>query len=228
MNDKKLLPQSILFASLFVAMLWWIKLLEWGFDWSLYRLGVLPGAASGLAGILTAPLIHGSWEHLIANTLPLLLLGAVVLYGYPRSRWWVIATIWLVSGFGVWLFGRPSYHFGASGITHGLLFFLLIIGILRRDRRSIGLLMIAFFMYGTMVLTIFPRDPQVSYEYHFFGAVGGVLAALLFRAYDPQPLKKVYSWDFEPEEEEDPVIGDLWKKRLDEYEKDSDDNKPES
>lgn len=226
MNERKLLPQSILFASLFVAMLWWIKLLEWGFDWSLYRLGILPGKATGLLGILTAPLIHGSWEHLIANTLPLLLLGAVVLYGYPRSRWRVIATIWLVSGFGVWLFARPSYHFGASGITHGLLFFLLVVGILRRDRRSIGLLMIAFFMYGTMVLTIFPRDPQVSFEYHFFGAVGGVLAALLFRAYDPQPLKKVYSWDFEAEEEEDPVIGDLWKKRLNE--RDSNDNKPDS
>ncbi len=226
MNERKLLPQSILFASLFVAMLWWIKLLEWGFDWSLYRLGILPGKATGLLGILTAPLIHGSWEHLIANTLPLLLLGAVVLYGYPRSRWRVIATIWLVSGFGVWLFARPSYHFGASGITHGLLFFLLVVGILRRDRRSIGLLMIAFFMYGTMVLTIFPRDPQVSFEYHFFGAVGGVIAALLFRAYDPQPLKKVYSWDFEAEEEEDPVIGDLWKKRLNE--RDSNDNKPDS
>ncbi len=213
-----------MYASLFVAMLWWIKLLEWGFDWSLYRLGIKPGEAVGLLGILTAPLIHGSWEHLIANTLPLLLLGAVVLYGYPRSRWRVIATIWLVSGFGVWLFARPSFHFGASGITHGLLFFLLVIGILRRDRRSIGLLMIAFFMYGTMVLTIFPRDPQVSFEYHFFGAVGGVLAALLFRTYDPQPLKKVYSWDFEAEEEEDPVIGDLWKKRLN----DKDDNQPGS
>ncbi|MGI9288247.1 MAG: rhomboid family intramembrane serine protease [Pseudomonadales bacterium] len=225
MSDNKLLPQSIVFASLFVAMLWWIKLLEWGFDWSLYRLGIQPGEFSGLLGILTAPLIHGSWEHLIANTLPLLLLGAVVLYGYPRSRWWVITTIWLVSGIGVWLFARPSYHFGASGITHGLLFFLLVIGLLRRDKRSIGLLMVAFFMYGTMLLTIFPRDPEISFEYHFFGAAGGVLAALLFRHWDPLPQRKVYSWDYESEEDEDPVIGDLWKKRMNEQE--TDDNRPE-
>lgn len=213
MKHNNLLPQSIVFASLFVGMLWWIKLLEWWLNWSLYRLGIHPGELSGAVGIITAPLIHGSWEHLIANTLPLLLLGAVVLYGYPRSRWWVIATIWLVSGLGVWLFARPNFHFGASGITHGLLFFLLMIGLLRRDKRSIGLLMVAFFMYGTMLLTIFPRDPQVSFEYHLFGAVGGVLAALLFRHWDPKPRTKTYSWDFESDDEEDPVIGDLWKKR---------------
>lgn len=215
MNDKTLLPQSIVLASLFVALLWWIRLLEWGFDWSLHQLGIWPGDAAGLLGIVTAPLIHGSWEHLTANTLPLLLLGAALLYGYPRSRWRVICVIWLVSGTGVWLFARPSYHFGASGITHGLLFFLLIIGLLRRDKRSIGLLMIAFFMYGTMVLTIFPRDPQVSFEYHFFGAVGGVLAALLFRTRDPRPRKKTYSWEFEEADQKDPVIGDLWRMQHD-------------
>lgn len=224
MNDKNLLPQSIVFASLFVGMLWWIKLLEWWFDWSLYRLGIQPGELLGVLGIVTAPLIHGSWEHLIANTLPLLLLGAVVLFGYPRSRWWVIATIWLVSGLGVWLFARPNFHFGASGITHGLLFFLFVSGLLRRDKRSIGLLMVAFFMYGTMLLTIFPRDPEISFEYHFFGALGGVFAALLFRQWDPKPRRKTYSWDFESDDEEDPVIGDLWKQQNDESK--ADENQP--
>ncbi len=121
-----------------------------------------------------------------------------------------------------WLMARQNLHFGASGLTHGMFFFLLVGGLMRRDLQSMALLMIAFFMYGTMVLTIFPRDPQISFESHFFGAMGGVLAALLFRSYDPQPLKKVYSWDFESEEEEDPVIGDLWKKRLNE----KDDNQP--
>ena len=205
-------------TSVFAALLWWIKVFETSFGWNLGGLGVYPLSSAGLIGILTAPLIHGSWEHLIANTLPLLLLGTALIYGYPKSRWWTLAVIWIVSGTGVWLLGRQSFHIGASGITHGMMFFLFISGIIRRDKRSIALSMLAFFMYGGMLMTIFPRDPGISFEYHFFGAVGGVLCAMLFRRWDPKPVRKMYSWDREPEDHEDPLIGELWKKKPGDYE----------
>ena len=200
----------------FAIVLWWLKLWEVFLSRDLYQLGVYPRTLSGLIGIVTGPLVHGSWQHVISNTLPLVLLGSVLLYGYPRSRWWTLGIIWLLSGAGVWLFARDSYHFGASGLTHGMFFFLFVSGILRRDRRSIGLLMVAFFMYGGMLMTIFPREPGISYEYHFFGALAGALSALAFRRWDPKSVRKIYSWERHADEdealeEEDPVIGDLWK-----------------
>jgi membrane associated rhomboid family serine protease len=114
----------------------------------LYRWGVYPREARGLGGILMAPLIHGSWAHLFANTLPLLVLGTMLLYGYPRSAPIVVPALWLGSGLGVWLFGRTSFHIGASGLAHGLMFFLFVVGLLRRDRRAMALALLVFFLYG--------------------------------------------------------------------------------
>lgn len=145
--------------------------------------------------------MHGSWEHIAANTLPILLLGSMLLYGYPKSRWYALIIIWLGSGLGVWFFARPSFHFGASGLTHGLLFYLFIIGMLRRDKRSVALLMIAFMMYGGMLMTIFPREQGISYESHFFGAFFGVISALIFRHFDPKPAVKHYTWEDEQTDE---------------------------
>ena len=215
-NKNTSLRNSILTATAFVALIWWLKMCEIIFGWDLHGLGVLPQNPSRLIGIITAPLIHGSWNHVIGNTLPLLLLGSILLYGYPKSRWWALFIIWLTSGLGVWLFARETYHFGASGLTHGMFFYLFINGILRRDKRSIVLLMVAFFMYGGMLLTIFPREPGISYEYHFFGALGGTLSAFIFRLRDPKLKETTYSWEQQTGddyvvEEEDLIIGDQWK-----------------
>lgn len=211
--EKNLSVQnSIALVAGFLLLLWIIRLAETLAGTSLSNLGVYPQSASGLIGVITAPLIHGSWEHLISNTLPVLLLGSMLLYGYPNSRWWVITLVWLCSGLGVWFFARENHHIGASGLAHGLFFFLFGAGILRRDKRSVALLMVAFFMYGTMVWTIFPQAPGISFEYHFFGAVSGLTCAILFRRRDPKPVVKTYQWEQEEpaEEELDPIIGDEW------------------
>lgn len=215
MTNNNSLRNSILIATSFAALLWGLKFFEFVLGVDLYNLGVYPRTRSGLLGVVTAPLIHGSWEHLISNTLPLVLLGSMLSYGYPRSRFWALAGIWLLSGTGVWLFARSSYHFGASGLTHGIFFYLFVGGILRRDKRSAALLMVAFYMYGGMVLTILPSDPGVSFESHFFGAASGALFAYAFRNWDPKPLRKRYAWERQADEDEymeedDPIIGDQW------------------
>lgn len=208
MNKNTSLHKSFYTVSLFVILLWLIKAWQTYYSIEIYQLGVKPQTLSGLIGVITGPLIHGSWEHVLSNSLPLVLLGGFLKYGYPRSHWLAIAIIWLLSGLGVWLFGRDSYHFGASGLTHGLFFYLFIAGILRRDKRSSVLLMIAFYMYGSMVMTILPREQGISFEYHLFGAMAGILSAILFRHWDPKLKEQTYSWQ-QTDDSED-LIGDEW------------------
>lgn len=204
---------SVFFACGFTLLIWSIKLGELILGVSLHQLGVYPQTATGLIGIISGPLIHGSWEHLIGNTLPALVLGSMLIYGYPKSRWWVLGIIWSLSGIGVWFFARTNYHIGASGLTHGIFFFLFVAGILRRDKRSIAMLMVAFFMYGTMLWSIFPYKEGVSFEYHLFGALSGAVCALVFRHWDPKPPRKTYEWENESADldEDGTIIGDEWK-----------------
>jgi membrane associated rhomboid family serine protease len=188
---------AVLPGAVFVALLVLLELLDEGFGLNLSRLGVYPRTLQGLPGILVAPLIHGGWLHLISNSFALLVLGSVLYYGYPRTALPLLVLVWLGSGFGVWLFARDSFHFGASGLTHGLMFFIFVSGILRHDRLSIALSMIVFFLYGGMVWTIFPTGPGVSFESHFFGAVMGLTGAFLFFGRDPLLPEKHYDWEDE-------------------------------
>src|SRR5690606_28778384 len=149
-----------------------------------------PGEWWGLLGILTAPLLHGSVAHLVSNTLPLLLLGTLSLVSFPRATIRTLPLVWLLSGVLVWFLARPSFHIGASGINHGLMFFLLTLGLFRRDRVAVATAFIAFFMYGGMLLTVLPREAGISWEYHLFGALSGVVAGLLWRRLDPLPPRK--------------------------------------
>lgn len=184
-----------------VLLLWLIEALDRSLHLPLEKLGVYPRTAAGLAGVLFAPLIHGSWGHLLSNSFALLILGTALRYGYPRAAGPVLVLVYLLSGLGVWCLGRESYHFGASGLTHGMMFFLFTSGILRRDRLSIALALIAFFLYGSMIWSIFPQEPGISFESHFFGAASGVLAAFLFRRREPLQPERHYDWEDETEDD---------------------------
>jgi membrane associated rhomboid family serine protease len=205
---NKTLKNSVLIVVAFVALLWAIEIVDRSLGLDLYRFGVYPGELPGLWGILFAPLLHGSWNHLASNSFALLLLGSALLYGYPHAARPMLMLVYLGSGLGVWLFARTSIHFGASGLTHGMMFFIFATGILRRDRPSIALSMIVFFVYGGMVWSIFPQEPGISFESHFFGAVCGVVSAFLFRDRDPRPPEKIYSWEEEDFEEGDDRDGE--------------------
>jgi membrane associated rhomboid family serine protease len=199
-EDAARFRRALAGVTLFIGLLALIELLDKGLALHLARFGVYPRVWHGLLGVLCAPLIHGSWEHLISNSLVLLVLGVVLLYGYPRAAARVLALVWLGSGLGVWLFARQSYHFGASGLAHGLMFYIFVGGILRRDRLSIALALIVFLLYGGMVTTIFPQQPGISYESHSFGALMGIVAAFVFRNRDPAPPEKRYDWEREADD----------------------------
>ena len=169
--------------------------------------GLVPQSAAGLVGVLTAPLLHGSGGHWLGNAAALLVLGPLVFPVDPKAAIRALPLIWIGSGLGTWLIaGAGSTHIGASGVTHGLGFLLFTLGLLRRDRAAIAAGLIAFFLYGGMVLTVLPRELGVSWEYHLSGALMGVLAAVVWRRADPAPPRRLYSWDLEetsPQGDED-------------------------
>jgi membrane associated rhomboid family serine protease len=202
-SDNVRLRRAFILSASFVLLLWIIKLVEILFGLDLVQYGVYPLRFSGLAGILTAPLIHGSLSHLFSNTAPLLILGTALLYGYPRSANIVIPVLYLGAGLGVWLFARSAYHIGASGLSFGMMFFIFTIGILRWDKRAIVLSMVVFFLYGSMIWGIFPGRPGVSFESHFFGAAIGIALAVVLKHRDPIPEPKKYSWEEETEDQAD-------------------------
>jgi len=199
-HDRKRVQYAVLGGAALLAGIWIAWLAAWMLGWSLDDLGVTPRQAHGLLGILTAPLAHASFAHLMSNTLSLGLLVTLTLYCYPLGARWALPLIWILSGIGVWLFARSSVHVGASGIAHGLMFFLFVMGLLRRDRLAIVTALVVFFLYGGMLLTVLPRDPHISFEYHLAGAVAGVVAAFLLYRRDPAPPRKHYSWEDEDTE----------------------------
>ncbi len=191
-------------ATGFVVALWLVQILNWGLDLELQRFGVRPRELSGLAGILLAPLLHGGFSHLIANSVPLLVLGTGMLYLYPNSALRVLPAIYLGPGAAVWLFGKAaSVHIGASGLVYGLVSYVFVAGLIRRDRRAIAASMLVYFLYGTLVWGVLPIRPGVSWETHLAAALIGLGLAVAFRHFDIPPRKR-YDWEDETDAEQSP------------------------
>ncbi len=186
----------------FVALIWLIQLLNWGLDLELERFGVRPRELAGLPGILLAPLLHAGFAHLIANSLPLLVLGTGMLHLYPNSALKVIPAVYLGPGIAVWLFARPSVHVGASGLVYGLVSYIFVAGLIRRDKRAIAASLLICFLYGTLAWGVLPIEPGVSWETHLAAALIGLMLAIALRRLDIPPRKR-YAWEDEKDECED-------------------------
>jgi len=194
--DRKRLQRALNASLAFVLLLTAMFAVQQVIDWQ--WLAVAPHAWGGLVGVLVAPLLHGSPEHLGANAVSLLLLGTLAGTVYPRATLRALPLLWLGSGLAAWTLGEAgTRHLGASGLSHGLMFLVFVLGLLRRDRPAIAAAMIAFFLYGGMLLTVLPHEPGVSWQAHLGGALAGILAALLFRHSDPPAPRKRYSWELE-------------------------------
>ena len=139
--------------------------------------GIRPRTDIGLLGILFAPFLHGSWTHLLGNMTSFFILGWFVMLGGTDEFYIVTAFTTLVGGFGVWLFGRPKPHFGASGVIFGYLGFLLLRAYFEHDVLAIILSTVVGFFYGQLLWLVFPIVERMSWEGHLFGFLSGVLAA---------------------------------------------------
>lgn len=193
---------SLRIAFTFVAVLWLIHGLAAWLELDPQSSGIWPRQWAGLPGILFAPLVHGSFEHLVDNSAPLLVAGTAMVYLYPRSVLRVFPSIWLGPGVAVWLFGRESVHFGASGLVYGLASYVLAAGLLRRDRRAVAASMIVWFLYGSLVWGVLPVPHGISWETHLAAALIGIAWAIALRRLDV-PRRKRYGWEGAVEDEDE-------------------------
>lgn len=186
----------------FVALLWLIHLMNWAADLDPSPFGIRPRQLAGAPGILTAPLVHGDFAHLVANSAPLAVVGTAMLFLYPNASLRVLPAIYLGPGIAVWLFGRDSAHLGASGLVYGLVAYVFVAGLLRRDRRAIAASLVVAFMYGSLAWGVLPTREPVSWETHLAAALIGVASAFALRRLDVPPRKR-YAWEDEDGESSD-------------------------
>ncbi|WNZ21486.1 rhomboid family intramembrane serine protease [Leptolyngbya sp. NK1-12] len=162
----------------FVGLMWALEILDLFLGGALDQFGIRPRSLIGLRGVLFAPFLHGNLLHLIANTVPFLILGWLVMLRRTSDFWPVTLIVMLVSGLGTWLFASPfTIHIGASGLVFGYLGFLLSRGYFERSFGSILMSLMVGILYGGMIWGVLPTRIGISWQGHLFGFIGGIIAA---------------------------------------------------
>ena len=183
-DDKRLLVASTIIPLILVALMWLVKIIETVFHLDFSFLGVKPVSPEGIPGIILFHFIHGDWEHLFANTFPMLVLGTSLYYFYrPLANKILLILIFSV-GLLTWCGARGGVHIGASGLVYGLTFFLMLSGFIRRNKRLIIISLVVVFLYGSLVWGLYPKyaiENNISWEGHLSGFVMGIVLAIFYK-----------------------------------------------
>ena len=166
-----------------VGVMWVVEILDLVLPGVWNEHGIVSRDLSGLLGIPLAPFLHDGLGHLVANTVPFLVLGLLVSWRAGRTFWPVLLTIVVASGLGVWLVGPSgAVTVGASGVVFGFLTYLIVAGVVTKHFLDVLIGVLVLLVFGSLLWGVLPfvGPAQVSWQAHLFGALGGVLAALLF------------------------------------------------
>jgi len=143
----------------------------------LSQYGIMPRYLSGLPGILWAPVLHASFQHLVANSLPLLILGGIIC-ARGRGEFTLVTVSGVVLGGALtWLIARQGYHIGASGLVFCYFGYLASLAYFRRTFGALCISVICVFAYGGILRGILPSSAPVSWEGHIAGLLAGILSA---------------------------------------------------
>ena len=160
----------------FMALIWIVFVLDLFLP--LERLGLIPRELGGLTGIAGMHFLHGNWQHLLSNSIPLLVL-LVLLTGSRANSSMIVLAICLLGGIILWIVGRPSLHIGASLLVFGLASFLVVAGLIEKRPLSLIISAIVILVYGSSMLKgILPIQHGVSFEGHISGLIAGAVCAL--------------------------------------------------
>ncbi|NVK54052.1 MAG: rhomboid family intramembrane serine protease [Alteromonadaceae bacterium] len=177
---KFTLSQQLRFIAVLALSLIGVELVNLMLANSLNQFGLRPRSVAHLSGIIVAPLLHANLTHFASNFLPLLLFTWLSMQWGKRPFVYASLLIWLGAGFWVWLFGRDAMHIGASGIVYGYLGFLILAGFYSKKLHLLIISVVIAVLYGGMIFGVLPLQRFVSFEYHFFGFVMGLLSARLW------------------------------------------------
>jgi membrane associated rhomboid family serine protease len=179
--------RPLLVVGALLAVMWAVEIIDLVPGTPLDRWGIRPRTIRGLAGIPLSPFLHSGFGHLLANTIPFLVLGAFIAIGDLRRFVEVTVIVGLTSGLGTWLFASPgTIHIGASGLVFGYLTYLVARGFFAGRVLWVVGGVIVLMLYGGILWGLLPR-PGISWTGHVFGAVGGVLAAWYVHGRDDAP-----------------------------------------
>lgn len=198
--DKKTFIQSSLLAFFLLLPVWGVWLLEQATQSNWYMYGVFPRKWENWYGIFTMSFLHGSWEHIVNNTLSLFVLMTLCRWIYSDVFLKASAWMLLLTGFWTWLFARPSYHIGASGMVYAYAAYMFTSGVLSKNYRLMALSLLIIFLYGSLVWGIFPMQESISWEGHLMGGIAGVVVAFMYRKNLPEREK--YHWEDEDDDED--------------------------
>lgn len=201
LTERKKIYFALILPCFFLFAMWFVKFTEISLRADFSDLGILPRELKGLPGIISAPLIHDDFRHLIDNSIPFFLLCLAVFYFYREIAYRIFIIIYLSTGFLVWLIGRDAFHIGASGLIYAFASFLFFSGIIRQNVHLLAISLLVIFLYGGMIWGILPYDYKISWESHLMGGVTGFILALINR--DKGPERKKYSWEYEEEDDDE-------------------------
>lgn len=196
-TEQKELFGILFIPFLFLLLMWIVKIIELNFNISFVIYGVFPQSLSGLKGILFSPFIHKDFVHLINNSYPIIILGGMLFAVYRKIALQLFLWLFFISGFWLWIIGRPSFHIGASGIIYALASFLLVSGFIRKNPRLSAISMVVIFLYGSMIWGVLPTKQAVSWEGHLAGLLAGILVAFFYK--NEGPKRKKYQWEIDEE-----------------------------
>jgi membrane associated rhomboid family serine protease len=173
---------AMIFMAGFLGLLWVIQVVNWADSYGLnMRFGIVPHSESHLADIFTAPFLHGSWQHLEGNSIPLLVLGFLAAYRSIAKFLAVTAIVAVTSGLAVWLFQAHELTVGASGLIFGYFGYVLVRGLFDRNFVDAIAGLVAAIAYAYILTVAIPGTPGVSWIGHAGGLAGGVLAGWVLR-----------------------------------------------
>lgn len=211
-TERKKILYSTVFPLFLLLLMFSVHLVQELENVHWFFFGVKPLSLQGLPGIITAPFIHADWVHLGANAGPFLILTSVLFYVYRDIALKVFIWIYILAGIWLWFGARDAWHVGASGLVYGMAAFLFVSGIIRNYVPLIALSMLVVFLYGGLFWGLFPVEWLVEYswEAHLWGALAGLVVAVVFRKEGPQkPPSPLLEEEEDDEEEEREAINKL-------------------
>lgn len=177
---KRTLVGSSVIPIRFVFFMWLFFVLDDVYSIDFFLFGILPRTLIGIFGILSAPFVHAGPAHLVSNTVPFLFLGITLFYNYPKIAKPVFLGCFFMTNILVWFLGREELHIGASGLIYAMATFIITIGLLRRESKTLIISCIVLLFYGSIYYGILPNNSSVSWESHLSGTITGFGLAIYF------------------------------------------------